>query len=93
MGYRNDTEENCPEAEIKAWDLRVVLEDQEILEVVDPDAPVDISRRSEENMLSDKPGIIIRQQLQALLRAHGETEVFRTPAQQQAWATRRSARL
>lgn len=38
-------------------------------------------------------GIIIRQQLLALLRAHGEEEVSRTPEQQQAWATRRSARL
>ena len=91
--YRNDSEENCPEAEITAWDLRVVLEDQDILEVVDPDAPVDITRRSEENMLSDRPGIIIRQQLLALLRAHGEEEVFRNSEQQQAWATRRSARL
>jgi phenylpropionate dioxygenase-like ring-hydroxylating dioxygenase large terminal subunit len=75
--YRNDDEASCPATEINAWDLRVVLEDKDILEAVDPDAPVDITRRSEENMQSDKPGIIIRRRLLELLRAHGEEEVYR----------------
>lgn len=75
--YRNDGEDSCPAHEINEWDLRVVMEDKDILEVVDPDAPVDITRRSEENMQSDRPGIIMRRRFLELLRAHGEDEVHR----------------
>jgi phenylpropionate dioxygenase-like ring-hydroxylating dioxygenase large terminal subunit len=75
--YRNDSEADCPAQVLNDWDLRVIAEDKVILESVDADAPVDISRRSEENMLSDRPGVIMRQRLLALLAAHGETEVSR----------------
>jgi len=71
--YRNDTEEDCPAELLNAWDTRVVLEDKVILESVDPDAPVDVSRRDEEGMASDRPGMLRRRLLQ-LLREHGETE-------------------
>lgn len=73
--YRNDTESDCPAALLNDWDTRVVLEDKVILESVDADAPVDVARRDEENMPSDRPGLLMRRRLLALLREHGETEV------------------
>ncbi len=75
--YRNDSEADCPAAVLNEWDLRVVTEDENILESVDADAPVELARMAEQNMLSDRPGIIMRQRLSALLLAHGEREVFR----------------
>ncbi len=72
--YRNDKEADCSADELNEWDLRVIAEDKEILEATDPDAPVDIARRDEENMQSDRPGILMRQRLFQLLKEHGETE-------------------
>lgn len=72
--YRNDTEEDCPAALLNDWDTRVVLEDKAILETVNADAPLDVARRDEQNMLSDRPGMIMRRRLLALLQAHGEQE-------------------
>ncbi len=72
--YRNDTEDDCSADEINAWDRRVVLEDKAVLEGVDPDAPVDVSLRLEQNMVSDQPGLIMRRRLLELLRSHGERE-------------------
>ncbi|MEC5399878.1 aromatic ring-hydroxylating dioxygenase subunit alpha [Uliginosibacterium sp. H1] len=74
--YRNDTEEQCPAALLNEWDVKVVAEDKVILESVDADAPVDVSRLAEEHMKSDRPGIIMRKRLLALLKEHGEKEVF-----------------
>jgi phenylpropionate dioxygenase-like ring-hydroxylating dioxygenase large terminal subunit len=73
--YRNDGEADCPAALLNDWDTRVVLEDKDILESVDADAPVDVARRDEQAMLSDRPGMIMRRRLLELLRAHGEPEV------------------
>lgn len=73
--YRNDTEEDCPAQLLNDWDTRVVLEDKVILESVNPDAPVDVARRDEASMLSDRPGMLMRKRLLALLQAHGEDEV------------------
>ena len=73
--YRNDTEADCSAAELNDWDRRVVLEDREILESVDADAPIDVMRRDEQHMLSDRPGMIMRKRLLALLKEHGEHEV------------------
>jgi len=75
--YRNDSEADCPAAEINAWDLRVIEEDREILETVDADAPVDLTRRAEQNMAADQPGLIMRRRLKALIEAHGEREIHR----------------
>jgi len=73
--YRNDSEAQCPAALLNDWDTRVVLEDKFILDGgVDPDAPVDVSRRDEQSMASDRPGMLMRKRLLALLREHGETE-------------------
>jgi hypothetical protein len=79
--YRNDTETDCPAALLNEWDTRVVMEDKVILESVDADAPVDITRRDEQHMLTDRPGMIMRKRLLALLKAHGEPEVH-------GWAVR-----
>jgi len=74
--YRNDTEEDCPAALLNDWDTKVVLEDKVILESVDADAPVDIGRRDEQSMASDRPGMLMRKRLLALLKEHGESEKF-----------------
>jgi phenylpropionate dioxygenase-like ring-hydroxylating dioxygenase large terminal subunit len=78
--YRNDSEADCPEAELIAWDKPILDEDREILEATDPDACIDVARRQEFHMASDKPGLIMRKMLLDLLKEHGEIEVFRAPA-------------
>ena len=42
---------------------------------VHADAPIDVMRRDEQHMLSDRPGMIMRKRLLDLLKDHGETEV------------------
>jgi phenylpropionate dioxygenase-like ring-hydroxylating dioxygenase large terminal subunit len=69
---RNDTEADTPSSEIIAFDRAVTLEDKRILETTDYDVPLDITQ--EQHMLTDKPGIIIRKKIAALLKAHGEVE-------------------
>jgi phenylpropionate dioxygenase-like ring-hydroxylating dioxygenase large terminal subunit len=73
--YRNDTEADCPTQLLIDWDAKIIAEDRDILESTDPDAPVDLSRRTEGHMPSDRPGIIMRRRLFDLLRAHGEAEI------------------
>ena len=75
--YRNDTEQDCPAEKLIAWDARIITEDRAILEATDPDAVLDVSRRIEQHMPSDRPGLIMRRRLLELLRAHGEEEVTR----------------
>ena len=75
--FRNDREEDCSTAELVAWDKAIIEEDREILESTDPDAIVDMSRKLEMHMPSDRPGILMRQRLNALLEAHGEREIPR----------------
>jgi phenylpropionate dioxygenase-like ring-hydroxylating dioxygenase large terminal subunit len=75
--YRNDSEEQVSTQELIDWDEAITIEDREILEATDYDACVDISRRVEFHMSSDKPGLVIRKQLLDVLRAHGEEEVYR----------------
>ena len=60
------------------WDFAITKEDREILEATDPDVCIDTRHRVEFHMRSDKPGLIIRQQLLALLQADGGQEVYRT---------------
>jgi phenylpropionate dioxygenase-like ring-hydroxylating dioxygenase large terminal subunit len=74
--YRNDREEDCPTEALIAWDAAIIREDREILESTDPDACIDISRRVEMHMDSDRPGLLMRQRLMELLRSHGESEVY-----------------
>ncbi len=76
--FRNDTEADCPAQLLIDFDRRVTLEDKAILESTDPDAVVDLRRRGVEfSMESDRPGILIRKQLMALLTAANETEIHR----------------
>jgi hypothetical protein len=77
--YRNDTEAQCSTQELIDWDAAIIQEDRDILESTDPDAPIDLSRKVEAHMPSDRPGVIMRQRLLALLKKHGETEVTRAP--------------
>lgn len=73
--YRNDREEDVSTADLIAWDAEIIEEDREILESTSPDAIVDMSRKIEMHMPSDRPGMLMRKRLLALLNAHGETEV------------------
>ena len=73
--YRNDSEEDCPAAALVAWDAKIVGEDRDILEATDFDATIDMKRKVEAHMPSDRPGMIMRRRLLALLREHGEDEV------------------
>jgi len=76
--FRNDTEADCPAQMLIDFDHVITREDKDILESTDPDAVVDLRRRGVEfSMDSDRPGILIRRQLMALLAAHGEAEVHR----------------
>ncbi|WP_404710031.1 Rieske 2Fe-2S domain-containing protein [Sphingomonas sp. MMS24-J13] len=73
--YRNDTEEDCTTQELIDWDAEVIEEDRDVLESTDPDATVDIARKIEMHMPSDRPGLIMRRRLLALLEEHGEGEI------------------
>jgi phenylpropionate dioxygenase-like ring-hydroxylating dioxygenase large terminal subunit len=76
--FRNDTEAQCPVADLIEFDYVVTREDKDILEATDPDAVVDTRRRGiEYSMDSDRPGILIRKKLMELLARHGEAEVHR----------------
>jgi len=73
--YRNDTEADCPTEKLVEWDAAIIEEDREILEATSPDAILDVSRKIEHHMPSDRPGLIMRRRLLELLREHGEEEV------------------
>jgi hypothetical protein len=75
--FRNDKEEQCSAQELIAWDAAIIAEDREALESTDYDTPVDMSRKAEMHMPSDRPGMIMRQRLMKLLNEHGEAEVTR----------------
>lgn len=75
--YRNDTEDDAKTADIIEWDRRVTEEDRVVLESTAWDTPLRID--SECHMPSDRPGIIMRRRIAALLAAHGETEVTKMP--------------
>ena len=77
--YRNDTEADCSAEELIAWDAAIIQEDREILESTDPDTPIDLSRKVEAHMPSDRPGVIMRRRLLELLKTHGEAEVTHAP--------------
>lgn len=69
---RNDTEAEAKASDVIAFDRKVTQEDREVLETTDYDAPLSLSE--EQHMASDKPGVLMRRKLAALLKAHGETE-------------------
>ncbi|GAB4372898.1 MAG: molybdenum cofactor-independent xanthine hydroxylase subunit HpxD [Elainellaceae cyanobacterium] len=65
---RNDTEADAKAEDVIAFDRVVTQEDKVVLETTDYDVPLEISR--EQHMPSDKPGIVMRRRLAALLKAH-----------------------
>lgn len=74
---RSDTEEQAPAADIIAFDRQVTAEDRGVLESTEADVPLRLDSGREFHMPSDRPGIIMRKRLLALLEAHGEQEVSR----------------
>lgn len=66
---RNDTEAEAKAADVIAFDRQVTQEDREILESTDYCVPLDLSQ--EQHMHSDKPGIVMRRKLAALLTDGG----------------------
>ena len=75
--YRNDAEADCSTQELIDWDAAIIAEDRDALETTDPDAIVDMSRKMEMHMPSDRPGMIMRRRLFELLQSQGETEIPR----------------
>lgn len=69
---RNDTEADTKTRDVIAFDRAVTLEDKRILESTDYDVPLTLKR--EEHMLTDRPGILVRKKIAALLKTHGEVE-------------------
>jgi phenylpropionate dioxygenase-like ring-hydroxylating dioxygenase large terminal subunit len=61
---RNDTEADASADSINAFDRQVVDEDKAVLETTTYDTPIAIT--AEQHMSSDRPGIVMRQQLAAL---------------------------
>jgi Vanillate O-demethylase oxygenase C-terminal domain len=72
--FRNDTEADCSAQELIDWDAAIIAEDRDMLEATDPDAIVDMSRKIEMLMPSDRPGMLMRKRLLELLHAHNEEE-------------------
>ncbi len=68
--YRNDTEAEAPAEKVIAFDRQVTAEDRDILESTDPDVPLDQTGR-EMTMPIDKPGVIMRRMLRALIEGEG----------------------
>lgn len=73
---RNDSEADTPAADVVAFDRAVTLEDKRILESTDCDVPLSLSQ--EQHMLTDRPGILIRKKMAALLKAHGDVVSLKT---------------
>lgn len=69
---RNDTDAETPSQDVIAFDRAVTLEDKRILESTDYDVPLTLSQ--EQHMPTDRPGIVMRKKLLALLKAEGEPE-------------------
>ncbi len=69
---RNDTEADTHAEDVIAFDRAVTLEDKAILETTNYDVPLSPSK--EQHMLTDKPGILMRRKIAALLKAHNDVE-------------------
>lgn len=74
FAVRSDTEDDVPAADINAFDRQVTEEDRYILETTEYDVPLDLSAKTEAHMPSDRPGMMMRNKLLALLAEHGEVE-------------------
>lgn len=72
---RNDSEADAPAEGVIAWDRRVTAEDRAMLELTEPDVPLDLRSGEEFHMAADQPGLEVRRRLLQLLHEHGEREV------------------
>jgi hypothetical protein len=72
---RNDDGASCSARELIDWDPAIIREDKDVLESTSPDAIVDVRRKIEMHMRSDRPRLFIRRRLLELMKAHGEVEV------------------
>ena len=66
--FRSDTEADAPAENVAAFDRSVAVEDRRILESCPADYPLDPA--AEAHMILDRPSLVMRQQLRALLRDH-----------------------
>jgi phenylpropionate dioxygenase-like ring-hydroxylating dioxygenase large terminal subunit len=73
--YRNDTEAQCPARLLVEWDAKIIAEDKDVLESTDPDVNLNLRSSEEAHMPSDRPSLIMRKRLLALLQQHGEAEI------------------
>jgi phenylpropionate dioxygenase-like ring-hydroxylating dioxygenase large terminal subunit len=71
---RNDREADASAADVIAFDRLVTNEDRAILEACDTDVPLDTRDGGEFHMPSDRPGLLMRRHVLAVLRRHGENE-------------------
>jgi phenylpropionate dioxygenase-like ring-hydroxylating dioxygenase large terminal subunit len=67
---RNDTADQVPPETVIAFDRQVTLEDRLILEGCDADVMLDPTESDEVSMASDRPGLVMRKMLNALIREH-----------------------
>jgi phenylpropionate dioxygenase-like ring-hydroxylating dioxygenase large terminal subunit len=81
---RNDREADAPAADIIAFDRQVTSEDRAVLEATEADVPLDAASGEEFHMPSDRPGLVMRRMLAALLARHGEVEVRASAARANA---------
>jgi hypothetical protein len=65
--FRNNTEADCSARELIDWGAAIIAEDRDMLESTDPDAIVDMGRKIEMHMPSDRPRMIKRKRLLELL--------------------------
>ena len=70
---RNDNPDLIAQQKIIDFDRQVTLEDKAILEQTSPDVP--LNHLKERNLVTDKPGILMRKQISQLLKSYGEVEV------------------
>lgn len=75
---RNDTEADTSKEDVIAFDRAVTWEDKRVLESTDCDVPLAPSQ--EQHIFTDKPGLLMRKKISALLKAYGETEQTRDRA-------------
>lgn len=66
--YRNDTEADAPAAGVTAFDRKVQSEDRRLLDTMEADFP--LSPQAEAQMAMDRPGLLLRERLVALLLEH-----------------------
>ncbi len=67
---RNDTEADTATEDVIAFNRAVTLEDKLILESTDYDVPLSMKNSKEQHMITDKPGILIRQKIASLIKQH-----------------------